>query len=283
VSEATLTASSPKLRAVGATSASPIGVFDSGLGGLTVAHAIMRQLPGESLVYFGDTARVPYGPKSPDTVRRYSREISSFLIEEGVKAIVVACNTATAHALPALREELTVPVIGVVEPGARAAVRATRTGHIGVIGTAGTIRSEAYVRAIRAESADATVIALPCPLFVPLVEEGWTTHEATRLIAREYLAPFLGDAVDTLVLGCTHYPLLKPMIAEIVGPDVRLIDSAEETAADTRRMLAANELESREGDATYRFIASDDPQQFLTLGRRFLGASIERVEIRTFG
>jgi glutamate racemase len=283
VSERTLTAPSPKPRTVGATSASPIGVFDSGLGGLTVAHAIMRQLPGESLVYFGDTARVPYGPKSPDTVRRYSREISSFLIEQDVKAIVVACNTATAHALPVLREELTVPVIGVVEPGARAAVRATRTGHIGVIGTAGTIRSEAYVRAIRAESADATVIALPCPLFVPLVEEGWTTHEATRLIAREYLAPFLGDAVDTLVLGCTHYPLLKPMIAEIVGPDVRLIDSAEETAADARRMLAANELESREGDATYRFIASDDPQQFLTLGRRFFGASIERVEIRTFG
>jgi glutamate racemase len=283
VRDGTLTAPSPKPRVVGATSSSPIGVFDSGLGGLTVAHAIMRQLPGESLVYFGDTARVPYGPKSPDTVRRYSREISSFLIEQGVKAIVVACNTATAHALPVLREELDVPVIGVVEPGARAAVRATRSGHIGVIGTAGTIRSEAYVRAIRAESADATVIALPCPLFVPLVEEGWTTHDATRLIAREYLAPFLGDAVDTLVLGCTHYPLLKPMIAEIVGPGVRLIDSAEETAADTRRMLAANELESREGEATYRFIASDDPQQFLTLGRRFFGASIERVEIRTFG
>jgi glutamate racemase len=283
VSAETLTAPSPQPRVASATSSSPIGVFDSGLGGLTVAHAIMRQLPGESLIYFGDTARVPYGPKSPDTVRRYSREISSFLIEQGVKAIVVACNTATAHALPVLREELDVPVIGVVEPGARAAVRATRTGHIGVIGTAGTIRSEAYVRAIRAESADATVIALPCPLFVPLVEEGWTTHEATRLIAREYLAPFLGDAVDTLVLGCTHYPLLKPMIAEIVGPDVRLIDSAEETAADTRRMLAANELESREGEASYRFIASDDPQQFLTLGRRFFGASIERVEIRTFG
>jgi glutamate racemase len=283
VSEGTLTVASPAARSTGASSSSPIGVFDSGLGGLTVAHAIMRQLPGESLVYFGDTARVPYGPKSPDTVRRYSREISSFLIEQGVKAIVVACNTATAHALPVLREELEVPVIGVVEPGARAAVRATRTGHIGVIGTAGTIRSEAYVRAIRAESADATVIALPCPLFVPLVEEGWTTHEATRLIAREYLTPFLDDAVDTLVLGCTHYPLLKPVIAEIVGPNVRLIDSAEETAADTRRMLAADELESREGKASYRFIASDDPQQFLTLGRRFFGASIERVEIRTFG
>jgi glutamate racemase len=284
VSERALAAPATQTLAVGAArSSAPIGVFDSGLGGLTVAHAIMRQLPGESLVYFGDTARVPYGPKSPDTVRRYSGEITSFLIEQGVKAIVVACNTATAHALPMLRDTLDVPVIGVVEPGARAAVRATRTGHIGVIGTAGTIRSEAYVRAIRAESADATVIALPCPLFVPLVEEGWTSHDATRLIAREYLAPFIGDAVDTLVLGCTHYPLLKPMIAEIVGPDVRLIDSAEETAADTRRMLAANELESRDGEASYRFIASDDPKQFLTLGRRFFGGSIERVEVRTFG
>ena len=280
----TLTAPTEKPQLTGsAQSAAPIGVFDSGLGGLTVAHAIMRQLPGESLVYFGDTARVPYGPKSPDTVRRYSREISSFLLEQGVKAVVVACNTATAHALPMLREELDVPVIGVVEPGARAAVRATRSGHIGVIGTAGTIRSEAYVRAIRAESADATIIALPCPLFVPLVEEGWTTHDATRLIAREYLAPFIGDAVDTLVLGCTHYPLLKPLIAEIVGPDVRLIDSAEETAADTRRMLESNELQAREGEASYRFIASDDPQQFLTLGRRFFGGAIERVEVRTFG
>lgn len=267
----------------GRGSSAPIGVFDSGLGGLTVAHAIMRQLPGESLIYFGDTARVPYGPKSPDTVRRYSREIMTFLLEQGVKAVVVACNTATAHALPMLRDLFDVPVIGVVEPGARAAVRATRSGRIGVIGTAGTIRSGAYVRAIHDEAPDASVVALACPLFVPLVEEGWTTHEATRLIAHEYLAPFTGDGVDTLVLGCTHYPLLKPMIADIVGPSVRLIDSAEETAADTRRMLAANELQTTETEGTYRFISSDDPQQFLTLGQRFFGASIENVEVRTFG
>ena len=269
--------------AAGERSAAPIGVFDSGLGGLTVAHAIMRQLPSESLIYFGDTARVPYGPKSPDTVRRYSREISAFLIEQGVKAIVVACNTATAHALPALRDELDVPVIGVVEPGARAAVRATRTGHIGVIGTAGTIRSQAYVRAIHAENPDVRVTALACPLFVPLVEEGWTNHPATHLVAEEYLAPFVTDAIDTLVLGCTHYPLLKPLIGEIVGRSVRLIDSAEETAADARRMLAANDLAAGDGEGEYRFIASDDPQQFLTLGRRFLGSAIERVEVRTFG
>jgi len=283
VSDAVLGAPAAQRRVSIDRSAAPVGVFDSGLGGLTVAHAIMRQLPSESLIYFGDTARVPYGPKSPDTVRRYSREISAFLIEQGVKAIVVACNTATAHALPALRDELDVPVIGVVEPGARAAVRATRTGHIGVIGTAGTIRSQAYVRAIHAEAPDARVTALACPLFVPLVEEGWTNHEATHLIAEEYLAPFVRDRIDTLVLGCTHYPLLKPLIGEIIGRSVRLIDSAEETAADTRRMLATNDLSAADGEGEYRFIASDDPQQFLTLGRRFLGSAIERVEVRTFG
>jgi glutamate racemase len=283
VSDAVLTAPARAAHAATGRATAPIGVFDSGLGGLTVAHAIMRQLPAESLIYFGDTARVPYGPKSPDTVRRYSREISAFLIEQGVKAIVVACNTATAHALPALRDELEVPVIGVVEPGARAAVRATRSGHIGVIGTAGTIRSQAYVRAIHAENPDVRVTALACPLFVPLVEEGWTNHEAAHLIAEEYLAPFVKDAIDTLVLGCTHYPLLKPLIGEIVGRSVRLIDSAEETAADARRMLAANDLPAPDGEGAYRFIASDDPQQFLTLGRRFLGSAIERVEVRTFG
>jgi glutamate racemase len=261
----------------------PIGVFDSGLGGLTVAHAIMRQLPTESLVYFGDTARVPYGPKSPDTVRRYSREIAAFLLDQGVKAIVVACNTATAHALPALRQELDVPVIGVVEPGARAAAAATRSGRIGVIATEGTIRSGAYVRAIHDAAPDARVTALACPLFVPLVEEGWTEHAASRLIAREYLAPFVRDGIDTLVLGCTHYPLLKHLIAEVVGPGVRLIDSAEETAADTRRMLQEFALASPSAAPDYRFVASDDPQQFLALGQRFFGDTIERVEIRSVG
>ena len=261
----------------------PIGVFDSGLGGLTVAHAIMRQIPGESLVYFGDTARVPYGPKSPETVRRYCHEIAAFLLEQGVKAIIVACNTATAHALPMLEAELDVPVIGVVGPGARAAVRATKNGHIGVIGTEGTIKSGAYMRAIHAESPAATVTARPCPLFVPLVEEGWTDHAATRLIATEYLAPFTRDEVDTLLLGCTHYPLLKRVIAETIGPAIRLIDSAEETAADTRRMLAEHDLASTESAGNYRFIASDDRQQFLDLGQRFFGDALERVEIRTFG
>jgi glutamate racemase len=233
-------------------------------------------------VYFGDTARVPYGPKSPDTVRRYSHEIAAFLLEQGVKAIVVACNTATAHALPMLEQELDVPVIGVVEPGARAAVRASRSGRIGVIATAGTIKSGAYVRAIKAEAPDAQVTVRACPLFVPLVEEGWTQHEAAWSIAREYLAPFMHGEIDTLVLGCTHYPLLKPLIGEIIGRDVRLIDSAEETALDTRRLLAEHSLDAPSGDGSYRFVASDDQEQFLALGQRFFGDTIDRVEIRTF-
>ena len=261
----------------------PIGVFDSGLGGLTVAQAIMRQLPTESLIYFGDTARVPYGPKSPETVRRYSHEIAGFLLEQGVKAIVVACNTATAHALPMLESELPVPVIGVVSPGARAAVKATKTGHIGVIGTEGTIKSGAYVKAIHAESPGAVVTVKACPLFVPLVEEGWNDSEATRIIAAEYLAPFSHGEVDTLVLGCTHYPLLKRVIGETIGRTVRLIDSAEETAADTRRMLNEHGIASTGASPTYRFVASDDAAQFLELGQRFFGDALERVEIRTFG
>jgi glutamate racemase len=262
----------------------PVGVFDSGIGGLTVAHEVIRQLPHESVLYFGDTARVPYGPKSPDTVRRYSREIAGFLRDQGVKSIVIACNTATAHALTVLRDEFDMPVIGVVEPGARAAVSVTTGGRIGVIGTVGTIKSGAYERAIRALNPDVFITARACPLFVPLVEEGWTNHEATRLIAREYLEPLVAADIDTLVLGCTHYPLLKPLLREVLGPDVRLIDSAEETAAETARTLAATQL-AAPGDAepAYRFVASDDPLQFLQLGQRFLGDTIEGVEIRTLG
>ena len=261
----------------------PIGVFDSGIGGLTVAHEIIRQLPRESIVYFGDTARVPYGPKSPDTVCRYSREIGAFLRDQDVKAIVIACNTATAHALPVLREELTVPVIGVVEPGARAAVRASRGGHIGVIGTNGTVRSGAYERAIRALAPDAKVTVKACPLLVPLVEEGWIDHEVTQRVAREYIQPLIEAEIDALVLGCTHYPLLKSMLCRILGVDVRLIDSAAETAAEIGRVLQEAELQAPD-DATpqHRFVASDDPLQFLQLGQRFLGDVIEGVEVHTF-
>jgi glutamate racemase len=262
----------------------PIGVFDSGIGGLTVVHELIRQLPNESIIYFGDTARVPYGPKSPETVRRYSHEIASWLEGQGVKALVVACNTATAHALCMLRDEFPRPVIGVVEPGARAAVRATRSGRIGVIGTAGTIASGAYERAIRAIDHDADVTARACPLLVPLVEEGWLDSEATRIVARAYLEPLAAHHVDTLVLGCTHYPLLKPLLAETVGDNVRLIDSAEETAAETRRVLQAQALCASPGaQTTYRFVASDAADHFLRLGQRFLGATIEHVEKLTLG
>jgi glutamate racemase len=265
------------------SSSRPIGVFDSGIGGLTVAHAIMRQLPHESIVYFGDTARVPYGPKSPDTVRRYSHEIAGFLREQDVKMIVVACTTATAHALPVLRDELPFPVIGVVDPGARAAVRVATGGHIGVIGTSGTVRSGAYERAIRELDPDARVTVRACPLFVPLVEEGWIDHPITRQVAQEYLAPLIADKIDALVLGCTHYPLLKSLLCRVLGPGVALIDSAAETAAETARVLRdGNLIAPPDATPTYRFVASDDPLQFLQLGQRFLGDAIESVETHTF-
>lgn len=273
------------------TSASaPIGVFDSGIGGLTVVRELLRQLPNERIVYFGDTARVPYGPKSPDTVRRYSREISAYLRSQDVKAIVIACNTATAHALPVLAAELPLPVIGVVEPGARAAVATSRGAELGVIGTAGTIASGAYERAIRRLAPHAHIVTRACPLFVPLVEEGWLTAEATRLIATEYLAPLQASRIDTLVLGCTHYPLLKPLLGEILGPDVALIDSAHETAAEIGRVLEDRGLLATApvggggvAVGSHRFIASDAPDHFLRLGQRFLGTAIECVETVTLG
>lgn len=265
----------------------PIGVFDSGVGGLTVARELMRQLPHESVIYVGDTARVPYGPKSPDTVRRYSREIAAYLLDQGVKAVVIACNTATAHALDTLQAELPVPVVGVVEPGARAAIAVDPTSEgatdaprrVGVIGTVGTVRSGAYERAIRALAPDAYVVARACPLFVPLVEEGWLEHPATELVAREYLAAFQEHAVDTLVLGCTHYPLLRPLVARIVGPDVRLIDSARETAAAAGRALASASLAASGRRPTERrFVVTDAPEQFARVAAHFLGAPLEHVE-----
>jgi glutamate racemase len=265
----------------------PIGMFDSGLGGLTVANALMRRMPAESLLYFGDTARVPYGPKSPDTVRRYALQIGEWLVSQGVKCIVVACNTATAHALDVLQSSLPVPVIGVVEPGARAAVRASRIGPIGVIGTSGTIASGAYTRAIQQQSPGTTVLAAACPLFVPLVEEGWVDHPASRLIAHEYLASMRDAQVDTLVLGCTHYPLLAPLLAAEMGPGVRLIDSAEETAVEVERVLADRGV-LNQGDPehvekpTHRFVASDAPRHFLALGGRFLDVPISAVEYHVF-
>lgn len=262
----------------------PIGIFDSGLGGLTVAHAIFQRLPRDSTVYFGDTARVPYGPKSGQTVRRYSLEIMEWLLAQGVKAIVIACNTSTAHALETLQGRSPVPVIGVIEPGARAAVAASRGLPIGVIGTAGTIGSGAYERAIRRLAADAVVEARACPLFVPLVEEGWFDHPATRLVAEEYLAPFRERRVGSLVLGCTHYPLLKPLLGETMGAGVALIDSAEETASALAAALEAQGLEAPAGATPeHRFAVSDDPERFRAVGARFLGERLGTAEVVTLG
>jgi glutamate racemase len=256
-----------------------IGVFDSGIGGLTVVREMLHRLPNERIVYFGDTARVPYGPKSPATVTRYSEEAASFLLSRDVKMIVIACNTATAHAAERLASLLPIPVLGVIEPGARAAVQATRTSRVGVIGTAGTIGSGAYDLAVRRRLPDARVYAQPCPLFVPLVEEGWRTHDAARLIAQDYLLPLREMDVDVLILGCTHYPLLNELIAEIMGPDVQLVDSAAETALEVAAVLEQHGM--RRTDPTppkHTFAASDAPLRFRDVGRTFVGSVLESVE-----
>ena len=257
----------------------PLGVFDSGIGGLTVARALFERLPNESIIYFGDTARVPYGPKSPDTVRRHSAEILAYLLKRGVKAVVIACNTSTAHALGYLKERSPVPVVGVIEPGARAAVAATKTGTIGVIGTAGTIASGAYERAITALRPDVRVYSRPCPLFVPLVEEGWFDHPAAELIAREYLEPLKRAQVDVLVLGCTHYPLLKKLLSRVMGPDVKLVDSAEETAKVVSDELERQGLLANGGAHEHRFVVSDDEPHFRKVGALFLGGKLKQVEV----
>ena len=258
----------------------PIGIFDSGIGGLTVARAIYERLPLESTIYFGDTARVPYGPKSPETVRRYSLEILHWLLDQRVKAVVIACNTSTAHALEALQAESPVPVIGVIEPGARAATAAGRDGPIGVIGTAGTIASNAYARAIHRIRAEARVEQRACPLFVPLVEEGWFDHPAAELIAIDYLTPLREAGVDVLVLGCTHYPLLKPLLQRVMGPGVRLIDSGEATAEALAATLRSAGLEAPGRPGTYhRFAVSDDEARFLQVGSRFIGERLGAAEV----
>jgi glutamate racemase len=263
---------------------SPIGIFDSGIGGLTVARAIFEQLPGESTVYFGDTARVPYGPKSPETVRRYSLEILRWLLEQRVKAVVIACNTSTAHALETLQAESPVPVIGVIEPGAAAAASVGGELPIGVIGTAGTIASNAYAKAIRRARPEAKVEQRACPLFVPLVEEGWFEHPAADLIAREYLAPLSAAGVGALVLGCTHYPLLKPLLERVMGPGVRLIDSGQETARVVASALRERGLEAPDGaPGAHRFVVSDDEARFRQVGGRFIGDRLGRAEVVPLG
>jgi glutamate racemase len=261
-----------------------IGIFDSGVGGLTVMHQLIEALPAESLVYLGDTGRYPYGNKSPETVTRYSLENAAFLVDKGIKLLVVACNAASSVALGVLKAECPVPVVGVIEPGARAAVKASRGGGIGVIGTVGTIASNAYARAIRATAPAVRVEQLACPLFVPLVEEGWFDRPATELIAAEYLAPLRRAGIDTLVLGCTHYPLLKPLLERVMGPGVTLIDSAHETAAEVAHVLALHHLAAPDGhSAAHRFAVSDDEARFRRVGTRFIGERLGSAEVVPMG
>ncbi|HEX9398770.1 MAG TPA: glutamate racemase [Anaeromyxobacter sp.] len=254
---------------------SRIGIFDSGVGGLTVQRAVLDALPAADTLYLGDTARVPYGTKSAETVTQYSLRNARFLARHGIDVLVVACNTASAVALPALRAELPVPVLGVVEPGARVAVRASRSGRIGVIGTQGTIASGAYQAAIRRERPDALVTACACPLFVPLAEEGWTDpgDEVVQGIVRRYLAPVREAAIDTLVLGCTHYPLLAAAIAEAL-PGVALVDSAAAVAAEVRERFGGGATR----DAEHRFFVTDAPEKFLAVAGRFLGRPVTSAE-----
>ena len=255
-----------------------IGIFDSGVGGLTVLREIMQVLPQEDTLYFGDTARVPYGTKSPETVTRYASEIAAFLVKRDIKLLVVACNTASAVALPTLKRQLAIPVVGVIEPGARRAVEVTRSGRIGVIGTAGTIRSSAYTRAIKRLRPDIEVLTRSCPLFVPLAEEGWTDNHVARLTAETYLHELKEAHVDTLVLGCTHYPLLKPMIADVMGQQVTLVDSAAETARTVAAILADKGLlrpPAEKGNHSY--YVTDIPAGFVRVGNRFLGGGLGDV------
>ncbi len=266
-------------RREGVPSERPIGVFDSGIGGLTVVREILRQLPSEHVVYFGDSARVPYGSKSPATVTRFSIENTHFLLRQGVKFIVVACNTASAVAIDTLSRRFEVPLIGVIEPGAAEAIQRTRNGKIGVIGTSGTIQSQAYVRAIEAIDRRVGVEGAACPLFVPLAEEGWIDGEIPRRVAETYLLPLIEKGIDTAILGCTHYPILRPVIAEVMGSGITLIDTAEATvrAAGERLESLGLRRDSKERGER-RFFLSDIPLRFREVGSRFLGEGIEEIQ-----
>ncbi|MFZ3072982.1 MAG: glutamate racemase [Thermodesulfobacteriota bacterium] len=262
----------------------PIGIFDSGIGGLTVLKELVRVLPEENTVYLGDTARVPYGTKSADTVIRYSLEIAEFLTTFDIKALVVACNTASAYALEALKKKLSVPVIGVIEPGARMAAGETKNKKIGVIGTEGTIRSNAYPDAIKTVSPNISVFAKACPLFVPLAEEGWTDNEPARLTTEIYLGSLKKEGIDVLLLGCTHYPLLKNTISSVMGKDVSLIDSGCAVSIEVKRILL-QEGTMRKGDSPpqRRFFVTDSPERFTTVGRRFLNDNGIKPELVRIG
>lgn len=262
----------------------PIGVFDSGFGGLTVARALIDLLPGDDFVYIGDTGRYPYGSKPLDDVRGYATELARSLVHDhGAKAIVVACNTATAAGLDDLRDELDVPVIDVITPGARALVRATTTGRVGVIGTVGTVKSGAYVRAVAETGVPVSLTSAACPGFVEFVERGQTTGDEVTVLAERLLAPIVRADVDTLLLGCTHYPFLARTIGDVMGPAVTLVSSADETAFAVRRRLGdagllAGQGESRHGVGARRFLSSGDVDVFRDLGGRLLGPELDHTE-----
>ncbi len=253
----------------------PIGIFDSGVGGLTVYKEIREQFPNEDIIYFGDTARVPYGPKSKNNVIKYSIQNARFLIQQGAKIIIVACNTSSSVALPALRELVEVPVIGVIQPGVRSAIKHTINKKIGVIGTEGTIKSEAYQKAIQNLDKSCEVFSAACPMLVPLAEEGWIDHEVTHLIIAEYLSVLLQKKIDTLVLGCTHYPILKSAIKKIVGDNVNLVDSAIEVAKQLEEKII-HRGESQKGSS--KFFVSDKTEKFKTIGKSIIGENVSPIQ-----
>ncbi len=256
----------------------PIGIFDSGIGGLTVLKEIKKILPAEDIVYFGDTARVPYGAKSKETVIRFSLENADFLAGKNVKMIVVACNTSSSYSLPALKRRHDVPVVGVIKPGAREAAGVTRNLKIGVIGTKATIASCIYDKEIKRINPGIDVVTASCPLFVPLVEEGWLMTDVTRIAAGMYLDPLRRKNIDAIVLGCTHYPLLKPVIRRVLGPDVAIIDSAVQTAKAVKGILYEKDIYKKGGRGRLKFYVSDEPGLFEDVGSRFLGCKITGVK-----
>jgi len=256
----------------------PIGVFDSGLGGLTVVKELIHHLPNEKIVYFGDTARVPYGTKSAETIIRYSRDIVKVLLKNKVKMVVVACNTASSLALDVLKDEFDIPIIGVIDPGAKKAMEVTRNKKVGIIATSSTIKSGKYARKIVQLDKNIVVTSQACPLFVPLVEEGWFDHTVTYQVAEQYLGVIKKNKIDTLILGCTHYPLLKQVLHQVMGPKVQLVDSAQEVALQVKELLTRDGLlRTRLGPCQHAFIVSDEPKQFQRLAVRFLGGGVKNV------
>ena len=266
---------------LGAQSSAPIGLFDSGVGGLTVLRQIFARLPREHTVYLGDTARVPYGTRSGEVVTRYALQSGKHLAAHQIKLLIIACNTVSAHSLPALTKAMPVPVLGVIEPGARAAAARTKGGTIAILGTPATVASGAYQAALRRLAPGAKVIARACPLFVPLAEEGWIDGEVPRLVAERYLADLRRSGVDTVLLGCTHYPLLARAISQVVGPDVAVVDGAEATAQAALELLESRGLARPEGagPARHRTLCTDLPERFRGVAERFLGRALESVEL----